>query len=187
MRKNLSLILFGLLIFTSLVISAGCSTGLSRSNAADLISKDASFPKNVDIMFYDGDPNKELLVQFPFFRAMKSLGYMDSILKLTEKGKTSIAGLTAVQQDYYTNKYSMSLCKREIIKVTGISEGNPVGAFKEATFTWHCKPVNDIGTAMNVDKETQTGTARFQKFDDGWRVQNIKFQDITILGVVLKQ
>jgi hypothetical protein len=178
MHKNLSLILFGLLIFTPLVISTGCSNGLSRSNAADLISKHASFSKVEDITFFDNNSNKGF-AQYPFYREMISLGYMDSDLKLTEKGKTSIAGLRAVGAEGMFIKYSMPpYLRREIIEVTGISEGNPVGASKEATFTWHWKPVNDIGKemnkTMNLEKEKYTGSATFQKFDDGWRVKDIK-------------
>lgn len=161
---------------------------LSRSKAAELISKDAAFGDpptwEFEADFTPGYPYKAQLATSPLHKVLQSLGYMDSDFKLTEKGKTSIAGLTFVRVDEYQsdywkiyykwNVYSMpALRKKELVEVTGISEENPVGAVKKAEFTWRWKPVNDIGRAYTEQVTYYGSYAVFKKFDDGWRVDRM--------------
>jgi hypothetical protein len=173
MLKNVLVFLISLLVFTSLAISTGCSSGLSRSNAADLISKNPSFHKTWDTLYSGRNDPKDNQGEH-FLQGMKSQGYVDSDGKYTPKGeaaKVNWRKLTFEGFPNYVNWY-VPCGERELIEVTGISETqNPTGA--EATFTWHWKP-NEIGKGW-LGRETYTGTAVFQKFDDGWRVKGITF------------
>jgi hypothetical protein len=182
--KTVFLLLFGLLMSTSLVICSGCSSGLSRSNAAELISKNAKFPKTLKmghasnlIVLEDEDS-----LRGNFIPAMKSQGYIDYRGMLTEKGKAATGNWEEQFKNLNylaeTKIYDVPVGKREIIEVTGISElQNPAGAFVEATFTWHWISINDIGLSMKLEQRTFSGKSQFQKFDDGWRVQEIMFRE----------
>lgn len=177
-KKTLALPI-SLLIFT-IAISTGCSSGLSRSNAADLISKDARFPKIKETK-YSGTGRQDDDTGENFLRAMKSQGYIDSAGKYTAKGEAAKVNWRRYAiEGYGYETWYVPVAQRELVEVTGISEPqDPTVALTEATFTWHWKP-NEIGTAMNVPhlgKTTYTGRAVFQKFDDGWRVQRLEFPD----------
>jgi hypothetical protein len=147
--------------------------GLSRSNAAALISKNASFPKTWETL-YSGRNNQDDNQGEHFLQGMKSQGYIDSDGKYTPKGeaaKVNWRKRTFSASPSYENWY-VPCGERELIEVTGISETQI--SMAEATFTWHWKP-NEIGKAIDLGKETYTGRAVFQKFDDGWRVQRLTF------------
>jgi hypothetical protein len=168
------------LLFAS-IICAGC--GLNRSSAASIISKHERFVTTKSRSYYDwliSQKNADS-EDGELARALISLGYMDATGKLTKKGdeakNTWKAKDTPVfmAPDYRT--YEIPLGKREIILVTGLSDvQNPLGSFVQATFTWHWSPVSDVGTEMKIDKNTYTGAALLQKYDDGWRIPNIQFE-----------
>lgn len=58
------------------------------------------------------------------------------------------------------------IADRQFIEVTGISEE---GNTAKVTFTYQWIPLKGY-EEMRMNKGPQTGTANFQKFDDGWRV-----------------
>jgi hypothetical protein len=179
---NKQVALVSLAIFLSIVINTSCSGSLSRSNASDLISKHEKFPETKQIDFKnvinvpnDGSEGGD------FTLAMKSLGYVDSEGKLTQKGEDAKNNWGKKDIPLYPSGnyriYQVTVGKREIVEVTGISDvQNPMGAFSEATFTWHWAAASDVGKAMNIDKKIYKGEALFQKFDDGWRIQKIHFE-----------
>jgi hypothetical protein len=153
------------------------ANNLSRSIAANLISKNANFSEIHKVNFSNGsasidEPNTP---QGRFYGAMNRLGYTDSRGYLTEKGKTEV---NFSWRNEHLNLNNVPVGERGLVEVTGISEiQTRMGVFTQATFTWQWKPINDIGKAMNVGQEIYPGEAVFQKFDDGWRVREIRFPE----------
>jgi hypothetical protein len=179
MPKNILMPPIGLLIFT-IAITTGCSSALSRSNAGDLISKDPRFPKTAETR-YSGTGRQDDDTGENFLRAMRSQGYIDAAGKYTAKGEAAKVNWKRYAiEGYGYETWFVPVAERELVEVTGISEPqNPTEALAEATFTWHWKP-NEIGKEMNVPhlgKTVYTGAATFKKFDDGWRVQRLEFQE----------
>ena len=72
------------------------------------------------------------------------------------------------------------VARAELVTVTGISM--PVSPnLAEVSFTWQLRPMNEIGRDLHAlhsapndqdhwDDRLQSRTARFQKFDEGWRL-----------------
>lgn len=162
----------GLLVAIYLISLTGC--GLTRSKASTLISEYPKFA-NTKTATYDSwammaDDGSE---RGALAKAMSSLGYIDSDGKLTPKGETA-------KKDWKEHRdplqYEINVGKRELVEVTGLSEStDPTGSYAEATFTWHWAAISDVGKEMGIDKKTYTGEAQLQKFDDGWRVSDIRF------------
>jgi len=182
MRSTINMVLLLLIGLLSLAAVA-CSGGLSRSNAADLISRDADFSKPREETYRTGYVEGLTLQQmreayndsWRVYPAMQSAGYIETTdalnginVTLTEKGRRESANWKCnVRYDGQTECWFPSLA-REVVEVTGITEGD--GTKADATFTWRWKPLNDVGKAMNLDAVTHQGRAAFQKYDDGWRV-----------------
>lgn len=177
---NMRTWLLGFVVAFCLIISAGC--GLTRSKASSLISDDARFATSHTVAYDDWLPlaSNADSEHGAFSRAMSSLGYMDGDGKLTAKGENAKKDWNEKKVPIFAGpdmiQYEITVGKRELVEVTGLTDDqNPAGSFVEATFTWRWAAVGDVGKEMGIDQKTYKGEAQFQKFDDGWRVSNIRF------------
>jgi hypothetical protein len=179
LKKHAFLISLTILL---VVISAGCSGQLSRSTAGSQISKHEKFPSTNTLTFYRGlatqiDADSD---QGKLARALTSLGYMGEDGWLTEKAVKAKAQWKQKDIPIWPagsdTQYEIPLGERELVEVTGLSEiEGPGGTYMQANFTWRWAATSDVGKEMEIGKNLQDGKALFQKFDDGWRVQNVKF------------
>lgn len=63
--------------------------------------------------------------------------------------------------------FTISTARRELVEVTGISkEGNTA----DVEFTWHWKPLNEVGSALNTGDLPYRSVVSMKHFDDGWRL-----------------
>lgn len=154
---------------------------LTRPQAFKLISKHQKFPATKTKSFFISVPRdfEQESEQGDFARALKTLGYIDSANKVTQKSEEAKEKLWIKKREFSVGPdiIYIPLGTRELIAVTGLSElQGRTGSVVHATFTWHWKPISDVGTEMKLDKKAINGGAIFQKFDDGWRIYSISFE-----------
>lgn len=181
-RKRSSAAVCLLLVFIAL--ASGCGRGLSRNNAADLISQSNTFITNQSANYQPNLPRERLFLlmdntyEGDFHRALKEVGFIDSNLELTEAGINATKGWKMDSTIKGSESYSVPLAKRELVEVTGIGEiQGQSGSFIEAKFKWRWEPINDIGKAMKLEIRVGYGSAIFRKFDDGWRLDSLSTPD----------
>jgi hypothetical protein len=158
------------------VFCSACSRGLTRSDAAEKLSRSDLFSKTVTFEYtkylaYRRGANSA----GDFFRALNYLGYTDEKGGLTEKGISEKKNWipSSMSEDY-----EVPLATRELLEITGIGElQGETGAFVEVQYTWKWSPVNEVGTLMKLDEKTNAGSAAFRRFDDGWRLDSVKSSD----------
>ena len=63
--------------------------------------------------------------------------------------------------------FSISTARRELVTVTGISKDSNVA---DVEFTWHWKPLNEVGAALNTSDLQYRSLVSMKRFDDGWRL-----------------
>ena len=161
------------LVFCLIVLCVNCGGGLSRSAAADMISKkmaegDVKSDGATFIGFnreeFDRQPQPALLFRLGYVDCRDHNTY-DCKVMLTDKAPDD----TKVEYWPISNSIStvaFPVAQAELIEVTGVTEKDNDAT---ATFTWRYKPINDLGEAFGYGKQIE-GTAQFQKFDDGWRL-----------------
>lgn len=158
------------------VFSSACSRKLARSEAAEMLSSSDLFAKVVTFEYSKLSANRRgPNAAGDFFRALSYLGYTDDKGDLTEKGLTEKNDWIAASM---VGDYEVPLATRKLVEITGIGElQGETGAFVEVQYTWKWSPVNEIATLMKLDERTNTGSAAFRKFDDGWRLDSVKSFD----------
>lgn len=68
---------------------------------------------------------------------------------------------------------------RTVTEVTGITDGSQPGITKIAQFHWHFTDLSEpIYEYTGVTSDDHDGEASFRKYDDGWRVENVKIGDM---------
>ncbi len=193
LRKMFSTSICRLILLGICFLTVNCDGGLSRSEAAKLISGNQKFSEPMKVEFRYGQvygkgvgesTSWDISVNQHIYSVLDSLGYIEmgydpnplmDIVNLTEKGKKEAANWE--QGSGMMGKfYKIPVLKREIVEVTGISEPKSGENTSQATFTWRWQPINEIGKALgdeNTFEKLFEGSAQFQKFDDGWRVMNV--------------
>jgi hypothetical protein len=160
-----------------MLVCVSCDGGLSRSAAADMISK--QYQAMPVITLYENDSshgcNYGIVTPDCLNRISKEagalyrLGYTDVVdnkIVLTEKGRKASAEWNAeTDESGRLHIWHIPVAQPELVEVTGITEKENNAT---ATFTWRQKPLNDIGEALGYG-QVQQGAMRFQKYDDGWR------------------
>jgi hypothetical protein len=171
------------------LIAMGCNPkDLSRSKAATLIEKSEEFKK----------PHTEEIFLGPDFRSMDFIGIgnwkvVDALLALgylekngnkfvlTAKGNSAAKGwLTDPDRP---NARIIPVADRKLVEVTGITTVEEV-SLKEVEFTWRWVPApigeeiakQNPGAGKQYDpKEVKKDKATFKLYDDGWRLDGIRF------------
>lgn len=63
--------------------------------------------------------------------------------------------------------FSISTARRELVAVTGISKDSNAA---DVEFSWHWKPLNEVGAALNTGDLQYRSLVSMKRFDDGWRL-----------------
>lgn len=80
--------------------------------------------------------------------------------------------------------FSISTARRELVAVTGISKDSNLA---DVEFSWHWKPLNEVGAALNTGDLEYRSLVSMKRFDDGWRlVENSSTHSTQSLDDALK-
>jgi hypothetical protein len=85
-------------------------------------------------------------------------------VELTEKG---VAASHSWKQDQF-GKWLIPTMEQEFVEITGITNPEPTHAIAE--YSWRWTPNQQGKDFGEKPSEIQTATARFELFDDGWRI-----------------
>ena len=176
MRNRLSLVL------ASLIFLASCSPRdyLTRRLAADLLVASDGFQIQQRFILHTGIasakdyPSPEYLVlQHHGWLIANSASCPQGVtpapcwnVLLTPYGVETVRGLVPAE-DAAKTSISISVARRELIAVTGISKG---GDSADVEFIWKWSPLNEFGSALYSGDLHYKSTVGFRKFDDGWRL-----------------
>lgn len=177
-----------LLLIASITLLTSCENKLSRSDAEEKIIKKLNLPKieTKDLTIEDQGPtssetqNRLKLLQDEGL-AYYSVDYFNgtgTTGDLTEKGK-EFAASDKFYSDY-RRFIKVKVAKFEFGEITGIAS-NEYNA--NVNFTVKRTNINTIGKiAYNLKEETLNLTITFSKYDDGWRINDSKYDDSEYLN-----
>ena len=174
-----------------------CSSGLSRSAAAKMISerlnaqpgRTAYISASLSGRLVNEEEFQQLpgeigtMIRLGYFRCKMIPEYIDPNtfnvfrlnrkahcdVELTEKALGEAEDWEAVETrpDGSLESVKILVGSPEFVEVTGIKQEANDAT---VTYTWRMKPLNEIGREL-IAAEVQEGVAYFQKFDDGWRLR----------------
>jgi hypothetical protein len=182
--------LFLLYLFIILALT-GCTNAkeLNRVRAADIIQSSGSFQESRKLPIATGgfcgslekfqqNDNKNAYI------VLKSLGLVEltndgdwpecggrTKVSFSDKGRVESKSWTLVESHPGTNDYwDIDIADREIVEITGITQGKEGEAKVE--FTWKWVPANEIGKRLLIVNNVFRTAIQFQLYDDGWRVND---------------
>ncbi len=156
-----------LVAFVLILLGAiACSNQLTRPKAEQLINDRPDFASTSKIALTESGIKRDGLDA----GALEGLWILKSGRRqLTEKGGQFFADTTGALVHPAT---------RRVVEVTGIADVPGAQNLKEVDFTWKYKDLPDVVERYTGQSATpDTGEAVMQLFDDGWRVQQLNFQE----------
>lgn len=173
------------------LVSCGDNSKLARSKAEDVIQKYPQFnsaterisKKEVNLV-WDGaehsgmfDGKLDLLLASLAKRGLLAFSRQGGMIPefkitLSEHGDA----LTVNDPESKGRWYTVKVCDRKVVEVTGITQPTPQSA--EVTFTYKADKPTSFGetTPKACSAAVKTGVAELRLFDDGWRVSQIASQ-----------
>jgi hypothetical protein len=98
-------------------------------------------------------------------------------VKYTESGKEYAAEHWPVYPLSQDGARCVPYAHIKVLRVTGITESNYVGAGMEVDFAWQYVPADEKVKDW-VYTGVQQSTANFKKYDDGWRIIQIQLPNV---------
>lgn len=169
---------------------------LTRRLAADLIAASTTFKTPQHFELHTGIlSNKDYLS--PESLVLQHRGWITATSKpcprdiapppcwevvLTPSGVDTIR-LLIPPGDVGKQSFNISVARRELIQITGISKQDNLG---DVDFTWRWLPLNEFGAALYSSDVRYKSSVGFRYYDDGWRVVEIPLRSAQTLDEALK-
>lgn len=169
--------------------TTSCSGGLSRENAAVIISKADSFrgPLSLELSVGNGrffpDECQKSLAALGILNITPPNAWGIYKTQLTAKGSAAFDEMKlsgSKSQEWADNRvYVVPLVNRSLVEVTGISDQNG-GREASVEFSWKFSENPSLGLLSVIDyTAAHKGTALMKLYDDGWRVEKV---DLGLVG-----
>ncbi len=161
------------------VTVVACSKDLSRGSAKDLIQKSSDFNTVTAVVAkseaFDTAVKDNVLKPRHFTTLMaKDDGTGSGPYELDDLGKQVF---TMVSLNEFKLREPLH---RQLSDVTGITDGPQPGVTKAAQFKWHFTDLSEpVSKYTGVTNSDHDGEALFRKYDDGWRVEEVKYGDMS--------
>ena len=160
------------LLFPALLLIAGCSNGLSRKEAFQLLEKE--YPKELFYQVFTGDINhaqrmeKEGFVTSGLVTVDAKASFPDRYIRFTDKANNLLLPTpenekARVIQRVKTGEY-------HLLKITGVKNTDKKAAVEYTIEVRNLTPFAKLHKKPLIDKQQKTRTAYFIKYDDGWRL-----------------
>jgi hypothetical protein len=196
LTMGLGSILLIMVVALSSTTAACAEPKLTRARAAKVIADSEAFKEKPAMMLCIGEPCVGITGPEKQDLAMQKLGYIlihDRRIQLSEKGRQASKAWRRIPKDidpsrsvifrwqstcnylYKCEIWTVPIMRGRSLNITGIYTE---GAQATAEFTWEASSLTSIGTElMKEGVFTQIpsgkGTALFQLYDDGWRLQYV--------------
>lgn len=160
------------LLFPALLLIVGCSSGLSRSEAFELLEKE--YPKELFYQVYTGDLNhaqrmeKDGFVANGLVTVNTKVSFPDRFIHFTNKANDLL--LPTPENEKAREIQRVKTGEYHLLKITGIKNTDKKAAVEYTIEVRNLTPFAKLHKKPLIDRQQKTRTAYFIKYDDGWRM-----------------